>query len=254
MRLYHFISKKYGLESLDLKRLKIAQIDQLNDPFEFLGIELSNPEYRDLFNQLKQDLSEDFGILCFCENYHNPALWAHYAEKHKGLCLGFDVRSEFCSKVRYSKTRLSVDEFMEHQFQRNNALSTEICSERERHRTKGQNDESCELENFVHTSISNDVQADTEGQKFMMKYLSTKFSHWSYEEEYRIFVPLNTKHNGLFFLDYGDEIALKQVVVGLNSSILRAEIEQLIGSKNEVEIFKVRKDYREFKLVRDENY
>ena len=40
MRLYHFINKKYGLESLSLKRLKIAQIDKLNDPFELLGVEL----------------------------------------------------------------------------------------------------------------------------------------------------------------------------------------------------------------------
>ena len=254
MRLYHFISKKYGLESLSLKRLKIAQIAQLNDPFEFLGIELSNPEHRDLFNQIKQDLSKDIGILCFCENYHYPVLWAHYAEKHKGLCLGFDVRIEACSKIRYSETRLSVDEFMENQTQRTNAISTEIWSKREQHGIKGQNDEYCELDKFARTSISNDVQADDEGRKFMMKYLSTKFSHWSYEEEYRLFVPLINKHNGLYFWDYGDEIALKQVIIGLNSSILRSEIEPLIGSKNEVEVFKVRKDYREFKLVRDENY
>ena len=44
------------------------------------------------------------------------------------------------------------------------------------------------------------------------------------------------------------------MIVGLNSSVLRSEIEQLIGRKYDVEIFKVRKDYCEFKSVRDENY
>ena len=56
------------------------------------------------------------------------------------------------------------------------------------------------------------------------------------------------------FMHYGDEMILKQVIVGLNSSVLRSEIEQSIGNKCEVEIFKVRKDYCEFKMVRDENF
>jgi len=31
------------------------------------------------------------GLLCFSRHWHNPVLWAHYADSHKGLCLGFDV-------------------------------------------------------------------------------------------------------------------------------------------------------------------
>ena len=30
-----------------------------------------------------------------------------------------------------------------------------------------------------------------------------------YEDEYRLFVPLDTRHNGLYFMDYGDEMILK---------------------------------------------
>ena len=254
MRLYHFINKKYGRDSLRLNRLKIAHIDQLNDPFEFLGVELSNSENRELFYHLKQAYSKEFGILCFSASYHNPVLWAHYADSHKGLCLGFDVQSEYCRKVHYSETRLSIDEFMDQQNQRSDAISAEIWDKLAQRESQGQIDESCELENIVSASIRNDVEADNEGREFMLKTFSTKFSHWSYEEEYRLFVPLINKHNGLYFWDYGDEIALKQVIIGLNSSILRSEIEPLVGSNNEVEVFKVRKDYREFKLVRDENY
>ena len=254
MRLYHFINEKYGLESLRLNRLKIAHIDQLNDPFEFLGVELSNSGNRELFYHLKQVASEEFGILCFSASYRNPALWAHYADNHKGLCLGFDIQAEYCRKVHYSETRLSIDEFMDQQNQRSNAISAEIWEKLAQRETQGQIDESCDLENIVSTSIRNDVEADNEGREFMLTIFSTKFSHWSYEEEYRIFVGLNTLNNGLHFIDYGDEMMLKQAIVGLNSSVLRSDIEKLIGSKSEVEIFKVREDYREFKMVRDENY
>lgn len=37
MRLYHFTSQKFGLLALKDRRLKIARINELNDPFEFLG-------------------------------------------------------------------------------------------------------------------------------------------------------------------------------------------------------------------------
>lgn len=38
MLFYHFTKGKYGLEDIRLRRLKIATINQLNDPFELLGV------------------------------------------------------------------------------------------------------------------------------------------------------------------------------------------------------------------------
>jgi hypothetical protein len=34
MRLYHYLSEKHALDDLENKRLKIARIEDLNDPFE----------------------------------------------------------------------------------------------------------------------------------------------------------------------------------------------------------------------------
>ena len=256
MRLYHFINKKYGLESLNLNRLKIAQIDQLNDPFELLGVELSNPVYRDLIYWLKHGFSKDFGLLCFSASYHSPALWAHYADNHKGFCLGFDFEAKNCKKVHYRETRLSIDEFMDNQLHRSDVISAEIINEIEQLINQGQTVESQKILDFVATHSYADTLADDEGRDFMMRIVSTKFSHWSYEEEYRFFVELNscTGYNGLYFFDYCDEMMLQQIIVGLNSSVSRSEIEQLLNDTCGVDIFKVRKDYREFKLVCDENY
>ena len=48
MRVFHFRSVKYGLKSLEERRLKISRIHELNDPFEILGANLSNRDFRTL--------------------------------------------------------------------------------------------------------------------------------------------------------------------------------------------------------------
>ncbi|MBI4471214.1 MAG: DUF2971 domain-containing protein [Acidobacteria bacterium] len=46
------------------------------------------------------------GVLCFSLKWASPLLWAHYADKHKGICLGFDVPNEVARTVEYRETRL----------------------------------------------------------------------------------------------------------------------------------------------------
>jgi hypothetical protein len=43
MRLYHFLNAEYGLLNIRHRRLKIARINELNDPFEFLGVATRAP-------------------------------------------------------------------------------------------------------------------------------------------------------------------------------------------------------------------
>jgi Protein of unknown function (DUF2971) len=49
-----------------------------------------------------------FGLLCFSATWKDPVLWAHYADKHKGLCLAFDVPQSTCKAVNYEKRRLKL--------------------------------------------------------------------------------------------------------------------------------------------------
>lgn len=35
-----------------------------------------------------------FGLLCFSEVWDSILLWSHYAEKHAGIVLGFDVSAD----------------------------------------------------------------------------------------------------------------------------------------------------------------
>jgi hypothetical protein len=91
MLVFHFINEEFGLEDLRKRRLKIATLNELNDPFEFLGVNLSGKSLRRAFKVMKDQLSVRYGLLCFSHNWHNPVQWSHYADKHRGLCLGFDI-------------------------------------------------------------------------------------------------------------------------------------------------------------------
>jgi hypothetical protein len=108
MRVYHFVSAEYGLEDLRRRRLKIARLHELNDPFELFGVNLGNESLRHAFVTMKDQLAKSRGLLCFSKDWHNPVQWSHYAEKHTGLCLGFDVPDKHLGSVSYSRKRLVV--------------------------------------------------------------------------------------------------------------------------------------------------
>ena len=200
MRVYHFLSPEYGLKDLREKRLKISEIMSLNDPFEFLGVNLSDKEIRKKMKKLKQNFSKSIGILCFSKNWNSPVQWAHYANNHQGICLGFDISDNRLSKVNYVKERLALSRSMDN------------------------------------------VE--------MRKFLSTKFSHWSYEEEYRIFSKLETQEDGLYYENFSKEITLKQVIIGVKSKITKENIKDAFGD-GEIEIFKVRSAFKSFSMVRN---
>lgn len=109
MRVFHFRSKKYGLKALEDRRLKISRIHELNDPFEFLGADLSNRDFRWAMNETKRELSKTKGLICFSKNWKNPMLWSHYADSHRGLCLEFEVPNKYLEKIKYVKERLKYE-------------------------------------------------------------------------------------------------------------------------------------------------
>jgi hypothetical protein len=55
MRVYHFLKPEHALAAIRDQRLKLAEIDKLNDPFEFLGVASRDPqtptELRHFFSQ-----------------------------------------------------------------------------------------------------------------------------------------------------------------------------------------------------------
>lgn len=107
MRLYHFTTQTYGLMALRNRRLKIARVDDLNDPFEFLSWDVRDPLTRARMRAWKAAQNAEWGLVCFSRKWSNPLLWGHYAAKHQGMALGFDVPdTDLYSPVKYRPRRI----------------------------------------------------------------------------------------------------------------------------------------------------
>lgn len=109
MRVYYFSSAPIALSNLSLKRLKISRLADLNDPFELLAANLVNAEHRYAFGEMKLQLNESKGLICFSRTWSNPLLWGHYAEKHTGIALGFDIPDSLLSEVLYTSQRVRIE-------------------------------------------------------------------------------------------------------------------------------------------------
>jgi hypothetical protein len=111
MRAYKFLNQQYGLKSLYERRLRRTRINELNDPFELRPYDLTRPSDRWAFLSTRNKLAQRFGLLCFSADWSDPLIWAHYSDKHRGLCLGFEIPPEVgearTKKVDYISTPLS---------------------------------------------------------------------------------------------------------------------------------------------------
>ena len=107
MQVYYFTSSNYGLDNIENQHLKIAEFQNLNDPFELLGVEMSDKDVRKAIEFEKSIIAKNKGLICFSENKYDPVQWAHYADNHKGVCLGFDIPENKLNKVKYVSSRLA---------------------------------------------------------------------------------------------------------------------------------------------------
>lgn len=108
MILYHFISSEFALRALRDRRLKIARINELNDPFEFCATDFSDNDTQCKLETFKNQVNERHGVICFCENYHDPVLWSHYADSHRGVVLVFEIPDDMAIRIDYQPERFKL--------------------------------------------------------------------------------------------------------------------------------------------------
>jgi hypothetical protein len=164
-------------------------------------------EVRNAVNFTKSKISQRNGLLCFSEDKYNPVQWAHYADNHKGVCLGFDIPDRLLRKVKYVSERLAK-------------------------------------------SILDDPDKNE-------KLLTTKFSHWSYEQEHRLIVVLSKykpDSNGLLFEEFSDALSLKEVYIGCQSKLEFNDIVSAFQTEDKSVIVKhARPSFKDFRIVWDQS-
>ena len=101
MKLYYFTGAQHALSNIVSRRIKISEIKNLNDPYELSAIYVRDPSLRENRDKLLESFDGTKGIICFSDNYESPLMWGHYAAKHSGICLGFEVSENHAMKVDY---------------------------------------------------------------------------------------------------------------------------------------------------------
>lgn len=135
----------YTIKLLCEQRLHFSHPHEFNDPFDCKPLCVKDVSAEDIIAQLKRncpwmvdkaksnieslqdyikrgDLQKTFNetlnknyVCCFSYNADIPAMWAHYAQNHYGLCLGFDkeIGGAFIEGikgvVRYTDQQTEVD-------------------------------------------------------------------------------------------------------------------------------------------------
>jgi hypothetical protein len=209
MHLYYFVNQEFGLKDLRERRLKISDIAGLNDPFDFLSVAAPSRADRKMLREWRQGMANDFGLICFSRNWHSPVQWAHYADRHKGLCLGFEVDDSHLRQVNYVQSRPAWPS----------------------------------AQQPWPTSVKKQV---------IDQLLYTKFAHWSYEDEYRLFTSKSSPDlDGNYYANFSDDLKLKKVLVGACSTLTRSDLNAALGNlANDIESSKVRLAFRDFRIVK----
>jgi len=108
MRAYHFLSAEHALSNIALKQIKISRVKDLNDPFELMAGVLADRRLRRAVQKLKDKWADEMGLLCFSRRWSDPVIWSHYASKHSGIALGFEISNKFAVPIRYIESRLDA--------------------------------------------------------------------------------------------------------------------------------------------------
>ena len=190
--LYNFMSCDYAIQDITFRRVKISRISELNDPYELLGIAFANADQLAALDRTKAQLDKDRGVLCFSRDWANPVIWSHYADRHRGICLGFERHGEDPAPVTYSAELLPEDWFWD----------------------------------LIRLPDGPEKQAR------VLKWLTYKFKAWEYEHESRVFITLNEpdpEDPDLYFADIGPEtISLREVILGVRCKTTVEDIVTLL--------------------------
>lgn len=106
VRVYKFYPANWALEAIKKQRLKVSPVGELNDPFEYLSVDIGRRDVRKWMQKLHSLIVGGNGIISFSRAWNEPLMWAHYADNHKGIALGFDIPKHMLFEINYIENRI----------------------------------------------------------------------------------------------------------------------------------------------------
>jgi hypothetical protein len=215
VRAYHMTSSDHGISSISFSRLKVARFAEVNDPFELMALNSHNREIRRLLRRFKSLKNNETGLLCFTKNWTHPLLWSHYASKHEGICLGFDLkRGSELQEVQYEDKRRQIK------------IDT------------GEDAQS--------------ISADIQYLLLRTKYIGWGYEQ---ELRRFIDLSKTKQEKGLYFLPFDEDLRLREIILGQRSNLSLDDVRALAKATNPRAVaFKARLEYKAYRIVGDGKY
>jgi hypothetical protein len=209
MRAYKYLDEKFGLKDITDRHVKVSTFADMNDPFELIGSQWDHSEADGVFNE---STKSSWGAMCLSRSCTDSLLWAHYADKHRGICLGIDIPDD-----------------------PNKVHSVIYANEREL------------MDPEILWKAVDEGPSEAFTTALMRKHL-VKYKRWDYEDEVRMITPLKM---GLTFFEFNDEdFILRQVILGLRSRLTKKPIANRLRSYgHDVEILKATVSPGEFRII-----
>ena len=172
---------------------------------------------------LLQKARDEVGVLSLTTDPANVAMWAHYAENHAGLCLGFNIRRSGLQPTLHDLSRMR-DAW------RNRPEMFRLLK--------------------VNYQGSMPSAAGKTGTEYVTHAYTTKHSDWSYEREHRILRPVaRCCNDGPVPLTSIDPCSYVTLILGLRVSDEAAEkVLKLAKKSNFPHVARVSCDRSEYKL------
>jgi hypothetical protein len=178
MRLYHYLETRCALDDIRRRRLKLSTIEDMNDPYEGFSVCSDHEVTQAALEKTQWEFVNKYIALCFSLSPNNILMWSNYGEKHKGICLGFEVFDELTRPVEYIHDVQTVGNMI---VERREDFSVE------------------------------------EGTKIVDLQCGAKYDGWCYKQEVRIHLGRNEKdeETGQCFREFSEHLVLKEVIAGV---------------------------------------
>lgn len=227
-KLYLFMPSEYLLDCLEKDEIKVCLPKDCNDPFECMPrIEEGKP---------RPDTG-GVGFICFSREWASSTMWAHYADKHQGVCLEFTFP--------LSGQEVSMDaENGDNEHLRTNAVILDLqdqkpeydrqytllpCDAHSRYAPILRKVEYHPRRAYPAREV---VKHKTDAKAIYANMCFTKGQEWAYEKEWRLFVSLDnclSYHDGCYFVK-GLTRYISKVMLGWKCELPQAYVQCQLDS------------------------
>lgn len=223
IRLYKFTNDRWGKDNVEKRQLKLSFPSLVNDVFELRPFDFGQGDQgrvlREAWRKAIEIHSMSQGFISFAESWAVPTMWGHYADNHKGICLGFDLPIRRGDGRKYANKIDYVDDL--------HPMDTRVLTD------------------------------DAYNARMVDIARKTKSSHWSYEEEWRYWFSLSVEEKKMkqenpeepIFVKFDSSLVLREVIFGAESIHTTESFKELLYPEDNVEFTTARPSFRRFAMV-----